>query len=129
MNMWKSIILSLLLLFGLVSEACAHDPSGISYLIPFYDEASAFTIVPAYTGAIVSIVPGAIVGGGGYLIGYTVGLPFGKEKEFANNAFEYPAMGIVHLGGAVAGAPFFILEKVFYDFPRYLLESDQEVAP
>lgn len=56
-------------------------------------------------------------GGGNYTAG------------FADNAFDYPAIGIIYLGGAVAGAPFFILEKVFYDFPRYLLEFDTETVP
>lgn len=56
------------------------------------------------------------------------GLPFDREEEFAENSFLYPFAGVTMLGGTVAGAPFYLLEKVFYDFPRYVIESDEQTV-
>lgn len=126
MKLWPSVIFFLLLLVVPVPKAHAHGPA--MFLPPFYERESDFTVIPAYTGVIVSAVPGAVIGGGGYVIGYAAGLPFGREEEFAENSFLYPFAGIIMLGGTVVGAPFFILEKVFYDLPCYLLESDEQTV-
>ncbi len=124
MNLWKSITILLILLTSSASKSHAHGQLS-QYLLPFYENASNFTLIPAYTGTFISAVPGLIIGGGGYVIGYTAGLPFDKEEDFSEAAFILSAGGITMLGGTVAGFPFFVLEKTFYDFPRYLLEPDE----
>lgn len=126
MKLLKCVILLLLLHVVSAPKAHAHGPDIL--LPPLYKGESNFTLIPAYTGMAVSAVPGAVLGTGGYIIGYAAGLPFGREKEFADNAFSYPMIGITMLGSAVAGAPFYLLEKVFYDFPCSLLESDKQTA-
>jgi hypothetical protein len=123
MNFRKFFIIFLLLYACSVPETHAHN-----FIPSFYEGESDFTLIPAMIGMSVSAVPGFVIGSGGYIVGYAAGLPFDKEEDFSNITFLVPFAGITYLGSTVVGLPFFILEKTFYDFPRYLFESDKQTV-
>jgi len=125
MKLWMIVIVSLLLISGVVSEAAANDLGGDELIVfPLYQSSSEFTRLPAQLGAWIGAVPGVVVGGAGYIVGYGVGIPFGKENQFAINTALVPALSCTWLGSAITGAPFFIVELVLVDLPQSLFQLE-----
>ncbi|WPD21756.1 MAG: hypothetical protein SD837_16295 [Candidatus Electrothrix scaldis] len=127
MKLWKILVISLLLVLGITSETMAHAPLGEEMMVfPLYQRSSDFTRGPAQLGAWIGAVPGVVVGGAGYFVGYGVGLPFGKENQFALATALVPALSCTWLGSAIAGAPFFVVELVLIDLPNSLFKLEEE---
>ncbi|MCW5203118.1 hypothetical protein VT98_11701 [Candidatus Electrothrix communis] len=128
-ELWKAVVVSLVLILGVSSEGVAHDLGGDELIVfPLYQSSSEFTKLPAQIGAWIGAVPGAVVGGAGYIIGYGVGLPFDKENQFAINTALVPALSCTWLGSAITGAPFFIVELVLVDLPKFLFKLEETEA-
>ncbi|XCN71719.1 MAG: hypothetical protein Q3M24_15575 [Candidatus Electrothrix aestuarii] len=128
MKLWKILVISLLLVIGSISNAVAHDLSGLRIekilVCRLYENKSAFTQVPAGIGGLVSTVPAFVIGSAGYLVGYGLGFPLGKEEEFAQGSVFITGFGLIQLGSGIVGAPFFVVEKIFYDLPQYLFKQE-----
>ena len=106
----------------------SHSGGGIitAFLFPsLYEDESAFTLIPASIGSIAFTIPAYILGGTVYVFGYALGHPFGKEKEISTTAGIYTGLGVLRLGGYTAGAPFYVLEKAFYDVPNALFFGNE----
>lgn len=108
-------------------QSRAHDTGGLfaeMFSPGLYEDESAFTLIPARIGSITFALPAYIIGGTVYLAGYTLGLPFDKEDEFSAVGV-YTGLGILRLGGYAAGAPFYAIEKTFYDIPLSRLRKKE----
>ena len=123
----KIILLSSLLvcLLATSQRAEAHDLGGADLLLvsPLYWQESNFTRTPSRLGGSLALVPACAGAGAGALVGYTIGLPFGQQEK---TAFVPAALiGLATLGTAntVAGAPFYVVEKVFFDLPAAIAKS------
>ena len=131
MNSSRLIIL-LLFMFKIIilfsTESAAHDTGGLfaeMFTPSLYEDQSAFTLIPATVGEITLSIPAFLIGGTVYLAGYTIGLPFDKEDEFSALGI-YTGFGVFRLGGYTAGAPFYAIEKTFYDIPVLIYSRDEE---
>lgn len=122
------LIISLCLFSFNPKFSSAHDGSGIiaAFLFPsLYENESAFTLIPASIGSLAFTIPAYIFGGTAYVFGYALGHPFGKSKEFSSVTVMYTGIGVLRIGGYTAGAPFYILEKAFYDAPNALFFGEE----
>lgn len=114
-------------------SSSADDIFGIYYeeVVPeLYRNESELTTIPAFIGGSAFAIPATIATGSLGLIGYGIGLPFGLESDFAQitGAFTWYTTGYIptKAGSFIAGAPFYILEKAFYDVPNALFFGNKK---
>lgn len=124
----RKIILTaslLLCLLGTTAAAQAHSTGGTDLLLvsPLYWQESNFTKVPSRIGGSLALVPACAGAGAGALVGYTIGLPFGQPDKAALVPAALIGISTVELVNTAAGAPFFVVEKVFYDLPSAIIDS------
>ena len=121
------ILLTALLVIGSLSpSAYAHSgalPLDTIMLPPMYRGESAFTQIPATVGGLATTLPALAIGGTSYFVGSIIGASFNREKKIATMSAIYSGIGTIWLGSTVAGAPFYIVEKTFYDLPTAIYHN------
>ncbi len=121
-------------IFSVFNISSAHSPvpSLFDETPPLvYRNETLFTKIPATLGDVIVGLPASIVGG-------VIGIPIGivMMPQHATNILFYPYIGGVIVGmfgraggAAVLGFPFFVLQKTFYDFPKFLFKKDEKQKP
>ncbi len=124
--MFKTICISM---FLFVISLLPLSASAGEWLEDAYKDETLFVRAPASIGGVIGGAAGIVVGiPAGIVIGIVVVLPVdGPLQGFVlAPIFASAGGGIIgkKIGATVVGAPFYILQKTFYDFPRSLMKEE-----
>lgn len=98
------------------SIASADEP----FLSPLYYGEGEFVKGPATLGGFIFTIPGLTLGLITGSMGYIVGLPCSKEKEFMNFMTGCSVLGFMFTGSTIVGSPFYVTKKHFMIFQNGL---------
>lgn len=130
-----TISLSLIISIFIISTITAHagdlpDPSPFAHpQLLIYKDQTLFVKVPARVGDVVGGVTGTIVGVPIGMVISVLALP-STGIDGAPLTFVYTAgfVGVVgrYVSSAIIGFPFYMIQKIFYDFPIWLFSDEEQ---
>ena len=104
-----------------VSNTYALSPKLWPPLPHLYSHESDFVCIPARTGQVIAVPAVAIEAGIAY--GIILSAPQAPSSNYAHNIFEDVANGTFFFFSFTCGAPFYLIEKLFWDTPVYLYQE------